>query len=482
MMIPWCDDLALSDLVFVDIETTGGKLNVDDITEIALIHVCQGEEVGRFQTFLKPRRAIPPWITELTGISQAMVADAPRFADIAEQLAPWFHNRVFVAHNARFDYGFIKAAFAQVGLPFKVPVICTVKLSRALYPQHKRHGLDQIIERFGFECENRHRAMDDAQMLWQFLQVALVQKPPGLVWQAIKQQLKLPSLPSHVNPHILEDCPDTPGVYRFYNQQGHVIYVGKSVNLRSRILSHFSVGPNNAKDLNIAAEMTDIDWIECAGDLGAQLLEAKLIKELSPKYNVRLKKVTKLWSFETVEDHEGYLNLKLLSTDQLSADMLHNRFGLYRSKKQALSVLEKWVQQHQLCQRLSGLENKRSGACFAFQLKRCKGACCGQESPQHYNLRLKMAMEPMREKTWPWSGPIIVKEQTADIEQVHLIHQWCWLGSANNQEELYDLLEHASPSHTIELDVYKILVKFLLNPAKSRLLISTDDSRAVTNA
>lgn len=178
-MNDWADDPALADLVFVDIETTGGKLNVDDITEIALIHICQGEEVGRFQTFLKPRRTIPPWITRLTGISHAMVADAPDFAEVADTLASWFQNRVFVAHNARFDYGFIKAAFEHVGLSFKAPVMCTVKLSRALYPEHKRHGLDQIIERFGLACEHRHRAMDDADMLWQFLQVALSQKPPG---------------------------------------------------------------------------------------------------------------------------------------------------------------------------------------------------------------------------------------------------------------------------------------------------------------
>lgn len=465
-MIEWSEDAALSDLVFVDIETTGGKLHVDDITEIALIHICQGEEVGRFQTFLKPRRSIPPWITNLTGITNAMVADAPSFGEVAEELAGWFHNRVIVAHNARFDYGFIKAAFEQVGLSFKAPVMCTVKLSRALYPEHKRHGLDQIIERFGLACENRHRAMDDADMLWQFLQIALSQKPPGRVWDAIKQQLKLPSLPSQVDPHILDDCPDTPGVYRFYNELGQVIYVGKSVKLRSRILSHFSVGRKNAKDLNIAHEMTDIDWIECAGDMGAQLLEAKLIKELSPKYNVRLKKITKLWSFETVSDSKGYLNLKLLSTDQLSAENLANRYGLFRSKKQALSALEKRAQDHQLCQRLTGLENKKSGACFAFQLKRCKGACCEQESPDHYNLRLKMALDPIREQAWPWPGGILVKEQHGAQEHIHLINQWCWLGSASNEDELYDLLEHASSDHQIELDVYKILVKFLLQPGR----------------
>jgi DNA polymerase-3 subunit epsilon len=366
----WSDDPALSDFVLVDIETTGGKRQTDDITEIALIHICQGEEVGRYQTFIKPRRSIPPWITRLTGITNAMVADAPHFEDIAEELAGWLHNRVFVAHNARFDYGFIQAAFERIGWSFKAPVICTVKLSRALYPQYKRHGLDQIIERFGFECENRHRAMDDADMLWQFLQVAMVQKSPGPVWDAIKQQLKLPSLPAKLNPDALDGCPDTPGVYQFYNEQGQAIYIGKSVNLRSRILSHFNVGQKNAKDLNISQELADIEWIECAGDMGAQLLEAKLIKQHHPKYNVRLKKITKLWSFETEEDPQGYLTLKLLSTDALSADSLQNRFGLYRSKKQALSALEKLAQQHQLCHRLTGLENKRSGACFAYQLKR----------------------------------------------------------------------------------------------------------------
>jgi DNA polymerase-3 subunit epsilon len=471
MKMHWSDDPALSDFVLVDIETTGGKLHLDDITEIALIHLCQGEVVARFQTFLKPRRSIPPWITRLTGITNAMVADAPRFAEVAEELASWFHNKVFVAHNARFDYGFIKAAFDSVGLDFKAPVMCTVKLSRALYPEHKRHGLDQIIARFGFECENRHRAMDDAELLWQFLQTALQQNTPTRVWGAIKQQLKLASLPAKLDPHILDDCPDTPGVYRFYNEQGQVIYVGKSITLRTRIISHFSVGRHNAKDLNIGEELAHIDWIACAGDLSAQLLEAKLIKQLRPKYNVRLKKRTKLWSFEPYQDEKGYLNLKLLSTDQLSAADLANRYGLYRSKKQALTALEKIVQQHQLCQRLSGLENKRSGACFSFQLKRCKGACCEQESAHHYNLRLKMALEPIREKAWPWAGALLVKEQQRECEQIHLIHQWCWLGTATDEHELNSLMESNQTDHQIELDVYKILVKFLLNPAKNMQLM-----------
>ncbi|WFE68934.1 exonuclease domain-containing protein [Thiomicrospira sp. R3] len=455
------------DWVLVDIETTGGKLHLDEITEIALIHIAQGEVVERYQTLLKPSRSIPPWITELTGISNAMVANAPSFAEIADTLAAKFQNKLFVAHNARFDYGFIKASFKRLGLDFKMPVLCTVKLSRALYPEYKRHGLDQLIERFGLGCEQRHRAMGDAQVLGYFLQQACLDKGVDAVIAQCKAQLKTYSLPANLDPDVLKDCPDTPGVYQFYNQQGHVIYVGKSVTLRTRILSHFSQGQTLAKDLQIANELHHIDWIECAGDLGAQLLEAKLVKQLSPKYNRQLKKLTKLWHFEIVQDQLGYDTLRLVSTDGLSAEDLANSYGLYRSKAQAIKALEKRVTEHQLCQRLTGLEKKSSGACFAYQLKRCKGGCVGQESAAQYNLRLATALLPLKQQVWPWSGAILVKEQQGSNQQVHLINQWCWMGTATDDSALADLLESSSASHFIELDSYKILVKFLLKPDRS---------------
>ena len=462
--------------VFVDIETTGGKLHVDEITEIALIRVLDGQEVERFETLLKPERSIPPWITEFTGISNSMVADAPSFAEVAETLAAKFHNAIFVAHNARFDYGFIKAAFKRLGLDFKLPVLCTVKLSRALYSEHTRHGLDQIIERFDLCCDQRHRAMGDAQMVWQFMQCALRDKGATSLIEQCKVQLKTYSLPANLDPDVMADCPDTPGVYRFYNQAGDVIYVGKSVNLKTRILSHFSHSQALAKDLQIANELHHLDWIECAGDLGAQLLEARLVKQLSPKYNRQLKKLTRLWHFKVFQDKQGYDNLRLVSTDNLTAQDLANSYGLYRSKAQAIKALEKRVAEHQLCQRLTGLEKKSSGACFAYQLKKCKGGCIGQESPLHYNLRLAAALLPLKQQVWPWPGAILVKEKTADCEQVHIINQWCWLGFASDQSALADLIQNPPSNLHIELDSYKILCKFLLKPHRDLKIIPIESN------
>ncbi|WP_044407908.1 exonuclease domain-containing protein [Thiomicrospira microaerophila] len=464
-------EAGLDNWVFVDIETTGGKLHVDEITEIALIHVCEGEVVERFQTLLKPSRSIPPWITEFTGISNAMVVDAPRFADIADSLAAKLHNKIFVAHNARFDYGFINAAFKRLGLDFKLPVLCTVKLSRALYPEHKRHGLDQLIARFDLDCEQRHRAMGDAEVVWQFLQKALHHKGADALIAQCKTQLKTYSLPANLDPAVMQDCPDTPGVYRFYNQYGSVIYVGKSVTLRTRILSHFTQGQALAKDLQIAQELYHLDWIECAGDLGAQLLESKLVKELSPKYNRQLKKLTRLWRFQVFQDKQGYDNLKLVSTEKLCAADLEDSYGLYRSKAQAIKALEKRVAEHNLCQRLTGLESKASGACFPYQLKRCKGPCIGEESPLAYNLRLASALLPLKQQVWPWPGALLVKETHGEREQWHLIDQWCWIGSASDQSALDDLLENRPSNLQIELDSYKILCKFLLKPAKALEII-----------
>ncbi|WP_232023478.1 exonuclease domain-containing protein [Thiomicrorhabdus aquaedulcis] len=470
----WPQDPKLTDWVFVDVETTGGKHQKDFITEIAVLHIYKGEWVSTWHSLIKPPISIAPWITNITGISNAMVANAPSFEEVAHDLAALLNGKILVAHNARFDYGFIKSEFKRQGIDYRANTLCTVKLSRALFKQHARHSLDHIIKRFDLDCPNRHRALDDAKVLWAFFQLLPRYHTLKNIWLQVSDQLKQPSLPPNLAPNSLDGCKDVPGVYRFYNQHGSVIYIGKSVQLRSRILSHFNSDHRHSKELQISSEMHALDWTVCAGDLGAQLLEAQEIKRFAPKYNVRLRKLTKLWSLSAQHDAQGYQQLKLGYSNNLTADRLGALYGLFRSQKQAQTVLEKWVTQHQLCHRLTGLENKKSGACFAYQLKKCKGACCAQELPARYNVRQQIALTTLKNQTWPWAGPILVKETTDDCEQVHLINQWCWLGSAYNDVQLQDLLERAQDAsddhYVIDLDQYHILCRFLLNPSAHPLM------------
>src|SRR6185369_7652921 len=158
-------------LIFLDLETTGATAHVDRITEIGLIEVEQGRHVGEWSSLVNPERPIPAMIESLTGITDAMVADAPTFAELAGDLYQRLAGKTLVAHNARFDFGFLRNEFRRVGLKYAPDVLCTVRLSRRLYPQERRHNLDSLIERHGFSCESRHRALADARVLWDFTQL-----------------------------------------------------------------------------------------------------------------------------------------------------------------------------------------------------------------------------------------------------------------------------------------------------------------------
>lgn len=177
-----------NNFTIVDVETTGGSPFFSRIIEVGLLRVEHGEVIQEFQTLVNPGQEIPEFITKMTGISDADVAYAPTFADIAEELIEYFRNSIFVAHNAQFDYGFLREEFRRVGFGFITPRLCTVRLSRTLFREHKHHDLSSIIERYGFEVEKRHRAFDDAKVLWDFLQFLRINTPQdelGKIFQKI---------------------------------------------------------------------------------------------------------------------------------------------------------------------------------------------------------------------------------------------------------------------------------------------------------
>lgn len=176
----------------VDVETTGGSPFFNRVIEIGLLRIEKGEVVEEFQTLLNPDMLIPEFITKMTGIADEDVAFAPRFADIADEILSKFENAIFIAHNSQFDYGFLKEEFRRIGYSFNLPQLCTVRLSRTLYKEYKYHNLTAIIERYNFECENRHRAFDDAKVLWNFLQHAHQNIDEAVLKKAFKQVLTKP--------------------------------------------------------------------------------------------------------------------------------------------------------------------------------------------------------------------------------------------------------------------------------------------------
>ncbi|MGB0669850.1 MAG: exonuclease domain-containing protein, partial [Porticoccaceae bacterium] len=254
-----------------------------------------------------------------------------------------------------------------------------VKFSRNLYPQFKRHGLSQIIERFKLSIVNRHRALDDAEMIYQFFLKSTALFSDEEIQATCESILKRPALPIKLDASEVEKLPASAGVYYFYDDKGVLLYIGKSVNIRNRVMSHFSSDHKNPKDLQMSSKIAHIDFQQTPTDFGAQIHESNQIKALFPLYNRRLRKVKKMFQYRTEPDDLGYLRLSIeaIDTDNPAAN---EQFGLFRSPRQASKKMEKLADQYFLCHKLLGLEgsNGRTDPCFRAQLKKCFGACCGK--------------------------------------------------------------------------------------------------------
>jgi len=448
-------------LAIVDLETTGAHPAHDRVTEIAVIEVDGGEVQGEWSTLVNPETPIPPAIQALTGITNDMVAGAPTFGRLAADLHERLQGRVFVAHNARFDYGFLKREFARAGLDFRAKTLCTVRLSRRLYPEHARHNLDSLIARHGLECRARHRALGDADAVWQFLRLAAGERGEEVMAVAARQVAKQPSLPPHLDPARLDAIPEAPGVYLFYGEGGAPLYIGKSKHMRSRVLARFADDLRSGREMQLAREVRRVEWQRTAGELGALLREAALVKELLPVFNRQLRRAAQLCGF-------AFDAQRLRLVADFGAEGLAHVHGLYRSRRAALEALRGLADAHGLCLQSMGLEAgssaARKGACFRHQIGRCAGLCAGRETLAAHHARLATALAGMKNAAWPWRGPVGVVEEDAGREatDLHVVHQWCYLGTARSEDEVPALLESARRP-AFDLDQYKILVRHLLS-------------------
>jgi DNA polymerase III subunit epsilon len=450
-------------LVFLDLETTGATAHYDRVTEIGLVEVDRGNFVGDWSSLVNPERRIPPAIQSLTGITDAMVADAPTFADLAPALHERLEGKVLVAHNARFDYGFLRNEFRRVGLRYSPKVLCTVKLSRRLFPHERRHNLDSLIERHGLACDSRHRALADARVLWDFTRQIHLDLGADAIRSAVEELLRTPSLPSGLDAGVLEDIPDSAGVYVFYAENDLPLYVGKSVNLRTRVLSHFNGDHRVGKDMEISRQIKRIEWTETTGDFGATIREARLIKQLHPLLNRRLKKNGGLCSFAW-NPADGGKTPRLV--DIADADLAggYDLFGLFRSRAVANNALRDLADEHRLCLIFLGLE-KGKGPCFAHQLKRCRGACVGTESERSHTARMAAALAPLGVRRWPYEGRIGVRETdpASGRSEVHVFDRWAYVGTMHSQIDLFDAMETRFEAG-FDIDTYKMLQRVLKQP------------------
>lgn len=445
-------------LAFVDLETTGATATTDRITEIGIVEVDEDGTVREWQQLVNPGTPIPTFIEQLTGISNAMVAAAPPFAAVAEETRRRLAGRLFIAHNARFDYAFLKNEFKRLGIAFRAPVLCTVKLSRTLYPQFHRHNLDSLIERHGLQAGARHRALADAQLIRQFWQKIHVDRSRDEIDAALRKLAARPQLPPQLDPSIVDDLPDTPGVYLFYGETAAgddlPLYVGKARDLSKRVLSHFAADHAAAREVALAQQVRRIDWIETAGEIGAQLRETALLRQWLPPHNRLPRKNDALCTWILVDEGDGWLRPQLAAAHDLDFDIRTSCYGLFKSSREAADVLRVLAAEHHLCDALLGLEKRTPGqACAGFQARRCKGACVGKEPASRHTLRLVGALARLKLVSWPFAGMALIREG----DEAHLIDAWRYLGTATSDEEIATLVAAGRPG--LDRDTYKLLAR-----------------------
>ena len=385
----------------IDIETTGSQPAQDRITEIA-IFIHDGEKViDQYNTLINPQRPIPYFISQLTGITDDMVHDAPKFYEVAKDIVEFTDGKVFVAHNVRFDYSFIKKEFADLGFTFQRKTLCTVRLSRSLIPGLPSYSLGKLCHSIDIPLNQRHRAIGDAEATAKlFDKLIKINRPvvDGNLQMAtdasekmLKQEIKTSLLPPHIKKEQVDALPMMPGVYYFYNEAGEVIYVGKSINIKKRIIQHFNIDYKSRKSLEFKNSIADITYELMGNELVALLFESAEIKRMKPQYNRQQRRSVFNTGIFMYEDSNGYKRLTFGSVNKADNISMTPLIALSNQFK-AKGFLFHKVAKYNLCQKLCDLY-KTNGACFDYQVHQCQGACIGQESPEDYNKRVDAAID-----------------------------------------------------------------------------------------
>lgn len=378
----------------VDLETTGGSPKFEKITEIA-IYIYDGTKIiDEYCTLINPEKSIPAYITGLTGISNEMVENAPKFYEIAKRIVELTENCIFVAHNVSFDYNFVRKEFNELGYVFERKTLCTVKLSRKIIPGLKSYSLGNLCHSLGIKINARHRAADDALatvQLFEFLKNKNEKEDIKISFTSGREG-KYKNLNGYVNPSDLDKIPEETGVYYLNDTEGNIIYIGKSKNIHSRIISHFSSNTSR-KAVEMKNRIAGISYELTGSELIALLKESIEIKEHKPLYNKAQRRTSYSWGLYTLYDEKGYLNFRVKKLSNENSVPICT----FVSKTEAHKIISDLVEKYWLCQKLCGLYDTE-GPCFHYEIRQCNGACIGKEPVRSYNERAKKLIDNYRSK------------------------------------------------------------------------------------
>ncbi len=451
----------------VDIETTGGYAENHRITEIAIYHHDGVRITEAFHSLVNPGRDIPFYITGLTGITTEMVLDAPVFEEISDEVFSNLDGRVFVAHNAHFDYSFLKREFELAGVAWQAKKLCTVRLSRKIIPGLRSYSLGSLSESLGIQILNRHRAGGDAGATARIFDQLLQRDRDGWIAKTLKKNSGETILPPNLPKEDFEKLPAKPGVYYFHNAHGQVIYVGKAINIKKRIAGHFTGDAREWGRSKIRNEIHRISFELTGNELIALILESQEIRRLWPKYNQAQKFKTEEWGIYNYEDRNGYQRFSVNLVTRGAKPLVR-----FSTKGDAWNFLWEKVRQFELCPKLSGLQVAQ-GLCFHYQTGECHGGCMGVEPADVYNGRIAEALEAFQAKGE--SAAIIGKGRDTDEQSLVLVENGIYMGFGffNREVSITDFESARSYVRTgAETPTVQNLVNsYLTNPRDAEVVV-----------
>ncbi|MBS1491434.1 MAG: GIY-YIG nuclease family protein [Bacteroidetes bacterium] len=451
----------------VDIETTGGFAAHHRITEIA-IYLHDGLQITHhYKTLINPGRSIPPFITGLTGIDIEMVKEAPSFKNVAHEIYHWLNGRVFVAHNAHFDYSFLKKEFEEAGLVWHPKKLCTVRLSRKIIPGLPSYGLGRLAESLGIKIPDRHRAGGDALATAKIFDVLLKRDQHGFIEKALKRNSGETLLPPHLPKEEYDELPPKPGVYYFLDRHRQIIYVGKAISIKKRIAGHFTGDAREWNRSNIRNEVHHITYELTGNELIALILESQEIRRWWPKYNLAQKHKPEEWGLYRYEDRNGYLRFCVNHVTRGSGPLI-----TFSSKGDGWNFWWEKVKEFDLCPKLSGLQIAK-GLCYSYQSGSCRGACQAIESAKKYNKRAQAAVNSFQQ---PGHTLAIIGPGRTHLENsLVLLENGNYLGFGffNKHEPIADfesarkIIKPGKENRTVQ----NVINSFLVNPKGAELII-----------
>lgn len=374
--------------VIVDIETTGGSPKNSKITEIALFKHDGERIIDHFETLINPEINIPDFIVRLTGINNKMVENAPKFYEVAKKIIEFSERCIFVAHNVGFDYGILRQEYKNLGYDFRLPHLCTVRASRYVIPGLPSYSLGKIAAHFQISIEGRHRAGGDALATAELFRI-LYNKDKNKLNTFIQEEINPKILHPNLNISSLDELPAKTGIYKLFDENNQLIYIGKSKNIKQRVEQHLR-NNTSKKGVKMKREITRVEYEETGSELIALLKESQLIKVNKPVYNRQLRNSRFPIGVYDYMDENGYIKIYLAQTSKNP----EIPFASFSSKKEATNILSHWVEKYELCQKLCDIYPSKD-ACFHYTIKLCKGACIQEEEPKEYNKRIQELIDKL---------------------------------------------------------------------------------------